>query len=121
MNSKQTESKIWKQIVQVNEEEHTRPSLADLLVIDRKDTENEEHLKERTEMHCNEDTEQYSGNQEEGNETHYYQGVRKMVHTAAEEYIAVLIRLHADIAMKEEKKVVDERIQVEEVVEHPLG
>lgn len=56
MNSKQTESKIWKQIVQVNEEEHTRPSLADLLVIDRKDTENEEHLKERTEMHCNEDT-----------------------------------------------------------------
>ena len=110
MNSKQTESKIWKQIVQVNEEEHTRPSLADLLVIDRKDTENEEHLKERTEMHCNEDTEQYSGNQEEGNETHYYQGVRKMVHTAAEEYIAVLLRLHADIAMKEEKKVVDERI-----------
>lgn len=44
-----------------------------------------------------------------------------MVHTAAEEYIAVLLRLHADIAMKEEKKVVDERIQVEEVVEHPLG
>ena len=119
MNFQQTESKIRKQIVQVNEEEHTQPSLADLLVIDRKDTENEKHLKERIETHGNKDTEQYSGNQEEGNETYHYHEVRKMVHTAAEGYIAVLLQPYSDIEREEEKKVVNERIQVEEVVEHP--
>ena len=68
MDVQQTEAKIIIQIVQINEEEHTQISCTDSPVIDRKDTENEKHLKEQLENHCNKDTEQYLDSREEGNE-----------------------------------------------------